>query len=211
MQKEILTLAECRERLLAENKVTPQAVAIITLMWLILSAIISGILALIFWILLSHTVDDLHIAFHITGWCVCALPSVLFGIALFKMLAKAHRLHRKIQSTDIEIVEDTLLHAYQDCRTYGKGSKLYYVLDFQNHGKYKLPEEQHYTWSELYAMSDRGIYNTSISGDEFYILRWKDDRHHTPIQVFNKKLFEFCPDGATRKPRASWRDSVSLE
>lgn len=60
-------------------------------------------------------------------------------------------------------------------------------------------------------MSDRGIYNTSIPGDEFYILRWKDDRRLTPIYVFNQKLFEFCPDGTERRPRASWKYSVSLE
>ena len=184
-------------------------------MWLIPSAIISGLLALIFGILLTHTVDDLHVAFHIIGWSICALPSIFLFILFLKTLVSARRLYRKIQTAGIEIVEDSLLRAYEDGEIRGSGRnrryELFFVLDFRDHGKYRLPEHQHYTWSELYAMSHRGIYNTSIPGDTFYIVRVVGDRSCKPMQVYNTKLFELCPDGTERKPRKSWRDSVSLE
>ena len=211
MQIEILTLAECRERLLVENTVTPKSGVIATLIWLIPSVIISGFLALIFWILLSHTVDDLHVAFHIIGWCICALPSVLLFILFFKTLMTPLRFYRKIQTAGIEIVEDTLQSAYEESEMKGRHHWLFFVLKFRDHGKYRLPDNQHYTWSKLYTMSKHGVYNTSIPGDTFYIVQLVGDPSHKPLEVYNAKLFELCPDGTERKPLSSWRDSVSLE
>lgn len=180
-------------------------------MWLIPSAVISGLLALIFWILSSHVVDDLRVAFHIISWCICALPSVLLFIIFFKTLVTTLRLYRKIQTADIEIVEDTLQNAYEESKMQGRRHWLFFVLEFRDHGKYRLPDYQHYTWSELYTMSKQGVYNTSIPGDTFYIVRLVGDRSCKPLEVYNAKLFELCEDGTARKPRASWRDSVSAE
>lgn len=208
--KEILTVAECRDRLLEANKITSSVVGAFIIVWILGSVITCGPLSLIVLFFLSNT-EKMFFAMYIMIGGICALPAILLFIFLIKDILKSHKLYKRILHADIEIVEDTLLRAYQDCRTHGKGSKLYYVLDFQNHGKYKLPEHQHYTWSELYTMSYRGIYNTAISGDTFYIVRLKDKRTRKPIEVYNAKHFELCPDGTERKPLSSWRDSVSLE
>lgn len=205
MQKEILTIEQCREELIRSYRPVTREILIFGGVAFFFTVIFDGM-----GILLNLAVKPLLVWWIVT-MTIMSIPPLVMWIALFVSLAKGYKIVRKAQTHAMEMVEDVLESAYEDGETIGRHYNLFYVLNFRDHGRYRVSEGQHYGWSELYAMSDRGIYNTSISGDEFYILRWKDDRHHTPIYVFNKKLFEFCPDGTERKPRKSWRDSVSVE
>lgn len=47
---------------------------------------------------------------------------------------------------------------------------------------------KHYEWSALYNMSYQGLQNTSIPGDEFYVVYL--DRYGDVCYIYNKKLFE---------------------
>lgn len=171
MQKEVLTLADCRERLLEANRVTSSVVWGYILVWLFLSAITSGFFTLIFGIVLSLISGKIPVFLYVITVAICAFPAVTLGVVLLRSFHKQKKLYQNIVRRDIEIVEDTLLRAYEDGEMRGGGKnrhyELFYILDFRNHGKYRVPEHQHYSWSELYSMSHRGIYNTSIAGTPF--------------------------------------------
>lgn len=55
-------------------------------------------------------------------------------------------------------------------------------------GLYLIPHRKNYAWSELYYMSDDGIYNTAIDGDTFYIVT-ADNK--TVLVAYNAKFFEW--------------------
>ena len=53
--------------------------------------------------------------------------------------------------------------------------------------KWKIPTIN-YTWSDLYKMSEAGIKNTSLIGNEFYVVT--DNSSHEIGCVYNTKFFE---------------------
>lgn len=60
-------------------------------------------------------------------------------------------------------------------------------LCFSKYGKFILGfYDKYYQWSENYPMSSYGIKNTSIPGEEFYLIII----NNKIINVYNKKLFE---------------------
>lgn len=61
-----------------------------------------------------------------------------------------------------------------------------YRLNFNSYGKYLIPKGKNYKWSNLYCMDDKGVYNYSVIGDEFY-LAVIDNKI---ALAYNKKLFE---------------------
>ena len=181
------------------------------LSWLFFSLAASAVFAMIIWFPLGAISGKIPPWVYVLPTVLCLFPPTVLLSVIFHSRSKAKRLYRKIQQNGIEIVEDTLKSAYENGRYRGRRYELFYVLSFQNNGSYEIPEGQHYFWSELYSMSHRGVYNTSVVGDIFYIVRIKDDPLHEILEVYNTKLFELCPDGTEKKSRSSWRNSVRLE
>ena len=211
MQKEILTAADCKARLLEENDVSDQRSCRAVLYWLLFTLTVSAVFAMIIWLPLGVISGKIPPWVYVLPTVLSLFPPTVLLSVFFFGRSKANRLYRLIQQNGIEIVEDTLKSAYEDGRYRGRHYDLFYVLNFQHNGSYEIPERQHYSWSELYSMSHRGIYNTSIAGDTFYIVRVKDDPLHKILEVYNTKLFELCPDGTEKKSHSSWRDSVNVE
>ena len=52
--------------------------------------------------------------------------------------------------------------------------------------------QRFYEWSELYCLSLKGLKNTSIPGDEFYVVVIGNDPHITC--AYNKKLFTYVSE-----------------
>ncbi|MBR3968570.1 MAG: hypothetical protein IKJ93_03165 [Clostridia bacterium] len=61
-----------------------------------------------------------------------------------------------------------------------------YRLSFNSYNKYLIPKGKNYRWSDMYCMDDKGVYNYSTIGDEFY-LAVIDNKI---AFAYNKKLFE---------------------
>ena len=62
-----------------------------------------------------------------------------------------------------------------------------YTLNFTSYGQYCVLEGKNYSSSELYAMSDKGVFNYSNIGDTFYLII---DKNEKILLVYNTKLFE---------------------
>lgn len=206
MQKEILTPSNCKKDLApqATEKFNPFLIAALSMLWLLCG--VTGIFSFA-----MESGDGSGITMTVMLVVMGAVPLVLYITDVLTAPARAKKLAQKVALLEIEFIEDTLERAFEDVLHRSKRVEVFYVLSFQNFGRYRVPAQQHYAWSELYSMSPDGIYNTSIIGDTFYIAIRKGDPKKTPLWVYNAKLFELCPDGTERKPRASWRDSVSLE
>ena len=211
MQKEILTAADCKARLLEENDVSDQRSCRTVLYWLLFTLTVSAVFAMIIWLPLGGISGKIPPWVYVLPTVLSLFPPTVLLSVFFFGRSKANRLYRLIQQNGIEIVEDTLKRAYEDGRARGRSYQLFYVLEFQKHGKVEVSERQYYAWSELYSMSHRGIYNTSVAGDTFYIVRLKGDADQRVMEFYNTKLFELCPDGTEKKSCSSWRDSINVE
>ncbi len=215
MPKEILTPSNCKKDLAppVTKAIAPHMKTIesSTMIACILGFIVAIVLGSVFIISLS-SYDNLR-------WLGICMGVFIMSLGIFGLLVnpvskriEANRAEKRaieVKTYEIEFIEDTLEHAYIEFRS-GRNAVNYCILCFKSFGDYRVPAQQHYAWSELYSMSPKGIYVTSIIGDTFYIAIRKDDPKKTPLWVYNTKLFELCPDGTTRA-RTSWKDSVSLE
>lgn len=211
MQKEILTAADCKARLLKENDVSDQRSCRAVLYWLLFTLAVSAIFAMIIWLPLVAISGKIPSWVYVLPTVLSLFPPTVLLSVFFFGRSKVNRLYRLIQQNGIEILEDTLKSAYEDGETRGRRYNLFYVLEFEKHGRVRVPEGKHYAWSKLYSMSDRGIYNTSVAGDTFYIVRLKGDDTRRVLEFYNAKLFELCPDGTEKKSHSSWRDSINVE
>lgn len=216
MRKESLTLADCRERVLEENDITTARFRKTIFYWVGLSVVGSGGMAAILGFPLFLIEDTMPIWVYWLVALVCMVPATVLLSVLFFNLAKNRKRYQKILQCGVEIVEDTLNGIHIEERYKGRQYIQVYVLTFQSNGRYKVPDKDHYQWSKLYSMSPYGIYNTSLVGDTFYILRLKDaSQKDAPqyeiLEVYNTKLFELCEDGTAPRTGSSWRDSVSVE
>ena len=211
MQKEVLTVEDCRKRLLEAYDVYSQDsrlaigrfagfALVVSLVWISLLCLPLGMIS-----------GKIPIWVYLMLGLLCAFVPIVLFCAFFVGLGNAKKRYRYIEHKGIEIVEDTLKRAYEDGENRGRSYHLFYVLEFEKHGRVRVSEGKHYAWSKLYSMSHRGIYNTSIAGDTFYIVRLKGDDGQSVLEFYNTKLFELCPDGTEKKSRSSWRDSVNVE
>lgn len=199
MEKEILTVERCREDLDLLLRIDYLKM----LLPLIASILLElGVLMLV----------------NLSGQPEGYMFAVIFLLPFFVLLAQdVHTILRvrRMRRCAFEIVEDQLYSIRVD-REISRGYKhsqavTVYCLEFHGVGKYRISARPHYEWSKLCAMSYDEVYESSTPGDRFYIVLLKDGRHATPMMIYNTNLFEFDPDGTERKPRGSWRDSVSLE
>ena len=208
MQKEILTVEDCKKRLLEANDVYSKEARSAIGRFVGFALVVSLVLISILCLPLSMVSGKIPIFLYLILGLLCAFVPVVLFCAFFVDRMKAKKRYQYIEHKGIEIVEDTLKRAYEDGETRGRRYHLFYVLEFEKHGRVRVSEGKHYAWSKLYSMSDRGIYNTSVAGDTFYIVRLKGDDTRRVLEFYNAKLFELCPDGTEKKPRSSWRDSV---
>ena len=61
-------------------------------------------------------------------------------------------------------------------------------LEFGCNGSWEL-EGSYYTWSKLYRMSDSGICNTSLVGDEFYLVLY--NKNEKILIGYNSRFFDY--------------------
>ncbi|MBQ2827505.1 MAG: hypothetical protein IJF13_09785 [Clostridia bacterium] len=130
-------------------------------------------------------------------------------IVLIKDTVKHKRRKQAILGSGFTVREDTLSHvnlesvpASHSRRMLSKntafGIEEKYVFHF-NGCDWEAPKGvgNLYNWSENYYMSLEGIYNTSLMGDEFYIVERNLDGEIGCI--YNKKFFEYKKKEADNK------------
>ncbi len=61
-----------------------------------------------------------------------------------------------------------------------------YKLHFATYGVYYIPENENYKWSKMYNMDDKGVFDSSSAGDEFYLFIINKDI----FIAYNKKMFD---------------------
>ncbi len=114
------------------------------------------------------------------------------GTAILIMLIyiTTYRSRRSADQRNYQVILDQLVHAEdnRDRILSGDGAGVYRYLVFASFGTYEIPKKTHYFWSDLYAMSDEGVYNTAVEGDTFYIVT---DTNKTILAVYNTKFFEY--------------------
>ena len=203
MKREVLTLSQCREELVSLQRIDRRIFVILLICLMPMIFMMVGIYAVSY---------DPNIGIDVADIISIASPVViLLFLMVFTFFYEKHRI-RKMQRAELVILEDTLVLAYDDIvRRSRRYSGVVYKLQFQNLGIFRIPERQNYAWSQLYSMSDKGVYNTSIIGDRFYIVCLKNARRKKPLVVYNTKLFELCAEGTQPRTSKSWRDSVSVE
>ena len=90
------------------------------------------------------------------------------------------------------IVEDEPIHEPWTGRHGSYSVKHVDLFHFSSSEWRVVPTFKHYAWSGLYAMSQQGLFNTSIPGDEFYTVVIGNDSEIA--YVYNKKLFDYQPE-----------------
>ena len=152
----------------------------------VFSAFVFPILLIISIFLLENLI--LSIAF--------AVVSIFNIILIIPVLRHSREDKRKIDNLDFIIVRDKLSHisketVYEHSR-YGDSDrdlKEVTVFNFESRSWRVVPTKTHYDWSKTYYMSTTGLCNTSLMGDEFYIVINKTS--HKIAYVYNTKLFEY--------------------
>lgn len=211
MKKEILTVADCKARVLEANDVTSVRFRKVIFHFVGLSVVCSGGITAVLCLPLGLIEGAMPIWVSCLIALVCVIPAAVLLSVLFVNLSKHQKRFQKIQQYGVEMVEDTFNDIHIVERYKGKQYTQVYVLTFRDSGRYEVPDREHYRWSKLYAMSPYGIYNTSHVGDTFYLLRLKDTPKYEILDVYNANLFELCPDGTEARTSGSWHDSVNLE
>lgn len=105
------------------------------------------------------------------------------------------KLHHALKN-DLCITTDRLMGTYVKQKATGlfnnnRRTRIHtdYCLNFASYAEFRIPKKN-YTSSEKLMMTDKGISNTSIEGDEFYVVLSKP---HTGcvLIAYNCKLFQF--------------------
>ncbi|MBR6558335.1 MAG: hypothetical protein IKT70_04925 [Clostridia bacterium] len=126
---------------------------------------------------------------------------IIIPIVIIKDEIRHRRLKEAIVRDGFVIREDTLSHVQLETELAdhtvrmlhgisANSLKKCYVFHFSG-CEWTVPKVfgSFYKWSDTYYMSAEGIYNTSIPGDEFYIVERKFDGKIGCI--YNKKFFEY--------------------
>lgn len=214
MERERLTLEQCKDELMRRYRIAPVWWILFTVLFVGATA---GLIAAINYIVGSAQeflwVHGVAIGLFSICWLPFPCLIVVGGIEAVQM----KRMRRRILQSGLEIVEDTVRRTYEDHEVKGFGRhrrvKWLWAFVFESYGTYRMPDRYNYAWSDRHAMGSHKVWETSREGDRFYILRLKDDLTREPLQIYNMKHFWFSADGSLTPPRtgSSWRDSVSIE
>lgn len=164
MQKEILTREIIKVELNRQHLYTVRGVFIANIIWLIIFALGARTFRLVYYVCISMFIFSSLL--------------LLYTLILLFMVRKNR----------FQVTIDTLI----TCEDKESLSDLYvqkqYKLLFASCGKYAIPTGNNYKWSKLYCMTDTGVYNYSIPGDKFYLVKMSKK---TIFLAYNTKLFEF--------------------
>lgn len=99
-------------------------------------------------------------------------------VNLFKTITK---------SKNFTVTTEKLVNAADKMHITRQGGIYYtYHLKFNGYKEYQIPS-YNYEWSDVFNMSDKGVFNYSVLGDEFYLIIINNK-----IQlVYNCKLFKY--------------------
>lgn len=121
------------------------------------------------------------------AWFLLLIPASVFAI----IYINRYRLKRDIKNGNFTVITDKLVDEKQNEprteMTFYKGRYVSY-LEFGCNDRWEL-EGSYYTWSKLYRMSDSGICNTSLVGDEFYLVLY--NKNNKILMAYNSRFFDY--------------------
>lgn len=173
MKKEILTLNAIKKDMKNEIKNSYVRLTVFSLVFLAFFGLYSSV----------RGVGSLFIIYEVAF----GLSAILMLILVILQVKDIVKLHIAMKDKSC-IVKDKLIG--MEIKDHQHGLRLYhsYHLNFSSYGEY-LIQSDNYKWSSMYNLSDKGLYNYSKCGDEFYLILSK--RHTGKIlMVYNTKLFE---------------------
>ena len=134
-------------------------------------------LAILLWIPISL------LFYKIASGCFAA---VMLCLVVFQVL-DIIKLHKVFDNTDC-IVKDKMVS--KEIRRYMRiRNRGYFRLHFSSYGTYMIPDKS-YSWSSMFSMLHKKVYESSNYGDEFYLVLLKQ-RKGEILFAYNAKMFEF--------------------
>lgn len=175
MQKEKLTINNINQDLIAESKECYKDLVGMTVAFLIVLLLV---------LICFNSLTTLKVLFL---WLLCCCGEVALVFVIVKQIKTIITLHKNLKNNIVVI--DKLIYTESKRKRHGRISVTYYYLYFSQYGKFQIPDEN-YKWSSCFSMSNKGVYNYSSNGDEFYLVLSK--RHTGKILfAYNTKMFKF--------------------
>lgn len=117
----------------------------------------------------------------------CSICLLLVSYDLIKIIVGLI----SIKNEKFEIKSDWVVNKKE--KIYGSriSSPKPYRLIFANNGTYKIPYGQNYHWSNLFAFSDKNIYEHTDINDNFYLISIGTQKN---IIAYNKKFFDLISE-----------------
>lgn len=146
------------------------------------------------------------LAWIFTGRVLAALPFFLaFGVILFHYARKVREMnaYRRelvdgLSRGEYSVTREVLTNAvfetvHEPHRHVGSRrvheTKQVCVLYFESGASWRIPElNKHYAWSKELYVSTRGLYNTAVAGNEFYLVSLRAD--YEIRYAYNAKFFD---------------------
>ena len=127
-------------------------------------------------------------------WITLAYSIIMLGVQLMSTVKAKRRISRGLTRDDVSVTVEKLSHItteeiYEPYISRHTGFFKTVIMYYFSSGLgWREPVRRlHYEWSELYQTSGKGLENSSIAGDEFYVITLKADRNVR--YIYNTKLF----------------------
>ena len=151
------------------------------------------------------------VALMVTGLVIIAVAPIAWILVVRKYQIKNMVLEIVEDKLEYSTTEDIYRRVYTSRGSYIRHYVNYY-FGFAYFGKCRIYDRPYYSWSDLYSADGViDLYNRVEAGDSFYIVLNGKAKHKKPLLIYNTKEFVLCPDGTTRSPDDTWKDSVSGE
>ena len=178
MQKEVLT------KEIIKNELTKHFTKVLRNFLLLLPVYILGCMLMVFALgmLVNVFASDKMIANVIE-----VIISIILGIVYILEVFNSLKNFLKIKKGEFELVNDWVVDKLPKRRG---GKYQHYrpnTLIFARNKKYGIPEGLNYEWSQLYSMSDDGVYRCAEINDDFYVIIVGKKKN---VLAYNKKMFE---------------------
>lgn len=136
-------------------------------------------------------------------WLIALPFLVVAAYHVIRLIAELREFRSRksaIENGDFAIAQDTLSHiantsVHEPHMRGGRRRNLKEVADlYFGGGSWRIyantnapNRNNHYLWSKDFAMTNAGLLNTSVKGNEFYIVIFEGE----VVYAYNKKLFEY--------------------